>query len=50
VADDDKRAAILFEYVEGPSLKQFVEDVGPLDPAQVAALAKAVAQALANAP
>ncbi|MEV5750807.1 serine/threonine-protein kinase [Actinoallomurus sp. NPDC052308] len=44
---DQTRPYLIREYVEGPSLKQFVEDVGPLEPAQVAALAKAVAKALA---
>ncbi len=35
------------EYVEGPSLEQFVEVLGPLEPEQVEALAAALARALA---
>lgn len=44
---DQTRPYLISEYVEGPSLEQFVEDVGPLEPAQVRALAVAVARALA---
>ncbi|MEV0406462.1 serine/threonine-protein kinase [Actinoallomurus sp. NPDC050550] len=44
---DQTRPYLITEYVEGPSLKDFVEDVGPLEPVQVRALAAAVARALA---
>ncbi|GAA4635736.1 hypothetical protein GCM10023196_082390 [Actinoallomurus vinaceus] len=44
---DQTRPYLITEYVEGPSLKDFVEDVGLLEPAQVRALAVAVARALA---
>ena len=44
---DQTRPYLITEYVEGPSLKDFVEDVGPLEPGQVRALAATVAQALA---
>jgi serine/threonine protein kinase len=44
---DKKPPYIVSEYVEGPSLRQFVEDLGPLAPEQLGALAVALAQALA---
>ncbi|GAB3973897.1 serine/threonine-protein kinase [Actinoallomurus acanthiterrae] len=44
---DQTRPYLISEYVEGPSLHQFIQDVGPLKPAQVKALAVAVARALA---
>lgn len=44
---DQTRPYLISHYVEGPSLEQFVEDVGPLEPPQVKAVAVAVARALA---
>ncbi|HEY0541500.1 MAG TPA: protein kinase [Actinoallomurus sp.] len=38
---------LVSEYVAGPSLTQFVEDLGPLEPEQLRALAFALARALA---
>jgi serine/threonine protein kinase len=38
---------LVSEYVAGPSLTQFVEDLGPLEPEQLHALAIALARALA---
>jgi serine/threonine protein kinase len=38
---------LVSEYVTGPSLTQFVEDLGPLEPEQLRALAFALARALA---
>ncbi|MFL6051702.1 MAG: serine/threonine-protein kinase, partial [Actinoallomurus sp.] len=43
---DQTNPYLVSEFIEGPSLKQFVEDVGPLDPPQVKALAVAAARAL----
>jgi serine/threonine protein kinase len=37
---------LIRDYVEGPSLAQFVEGLGPLEPEQIAALASALARAL----
>jgi hypothetical protein len=45
---EEEPAYLVSEYVEGPSLKQFVEDVGPLDPRRLRALAAALARALAT--
>jgi eukaryotic-like serine/threonine-protein kinase len=44
---DQTRPYLISDYVEGPSLEQFVDDVGPLEPPQVKAVAVAVAKALA---
>jgi hypothetical protein len=38
---------LISEYVEGPSLEQFVDDMGPVTPKQLMALAGALARALA---
>ncbi|MFL5911672.1 MAG: serine/threonine protein kinase [Gaiellaceae bacterium] len=45
---EEEPAYLVSEYVEGPSLKQFVEDVAPLDPRRLRALAAALARALAT--
>ncbi|MDN3352070.1 protein kinase [Actinomadura sp. DC4] len=43
---DESPPYLIQDYVEGPSLAQFVEGLGPLDPEQLDALAIALARAL----
>jgi serine/threonine protein kinase len=43
---DESPPYLIREYVEGPSLAQFVEGLGPLEPDQLGALAIALARAL----
>jgi eukaryotic-like serine/threonine-protein kinase len=44
---DESPPYLVREYIEGPSLAQFVEGLGPLEPEQLRALAEALARALA---
>ena len=44
---DQSRPYLISEYVEGPSLEQLLDTIGPLGPVQITALAAALARALA---
>lgn len=46
-ASDEAPPYLVREYIEGPSLTQFVEGLGPLEPEQLRALAEALARTLA---
>ncbi len=44
---DQSPPYLVSEYVEGPSLEEFVAEMGPLEPSRLTALAAALAEALA---
>jgi len=48
-AEEDGVVYLIMEYVDGPSLKDILRDLGPLDPSVVAALGEQLASALGEA-